>query len=157
MKPNPRRLHRQRAQLDAKLAKLRPTLEDSPRPRGGWLRAVRESLGMTADQLGKRLGVTKQTVLQLEAGEVASTITLQSLERLAQAMGCRVAYALIPDQSLEEKLDERARVVAEQRLARASHSMSLEGQQPPPDLHQLQITELAKELKEKLTHLWDEP
>ena len=139
------------------MAKLRPALAQLTVPRGGWLKAVREGLGMSAEQVGRRLGLTKQTVLQLEGNEVRKALTLASLERTAHALGCQVAYALVPGRSLEEEVDARARLVAERRLARVAHSMRLEEQSPPAHLHRLQIEELATELKAKLAHLWDEP
>lgn len=157
MRQNPKRLHRQRTHLDAKLAKLRPALDQVGVPRGGWLRAVRESLGMSAEQLGRRLGISRQTVLKLEGNEVRKALTLQSLDRAARALGCRVAYAIVPERSLEEQLDERARIVARRNLERVAHSMSLEAQQLPADLHELQVAELARDLKTKLGQIWDEP
>jgi|ERR1022692_2718879 predicted DNA-binding mobile mystery protein A len=157
MRQIPKRLHRQRAQLDARLAKLRPALGQAIIPHGGWLKAVRESLGMSAEQLGHRLGISKQTVLQQEGNEARKALTLASLDRAARALGCRVAYAIVPERSLEAAVDERARLVAERRLERVAHSMRLEEQTPPSNLHRLQVAELAAELKSKLSHLWDEP
>ena len=44
-----------RKNLDRKLAFLRE--ESLTRPRGGWIRAIRDALGMSSRQLAKRLGV----------------------------------------------------------------------------------------------------
>ena len=157
MRRNPKRVHRQRAQLDAKLEALRPALGHSTMPRGGWLRPIRESLGMSAEQLGERLGISKQSVRQLENNELRRTLSLGSLERVARALGCRLTYVLVPDESLEAQLDRRARLVARQKLQRVGHSMVLEAQEPPGALHELGVTELANELKDKLSSdLWDE-
>lgn len=157
MRRNPRRLHRQRAHLDLKLDALRPSLDRATMPRGGWLRSIRDSLGMSAEQLGQRLGISKQAVLKLESNEVRKSLSIGSLERLAHALGCRLAYALIPNESLEAQLDRRARLVARRSLTRVGHSMALEAQRPPESLHDLQVTELANELKDRLsTELWDD-
>jgi len=143
--------------MDAKLDALRPSLGAATTPRGGWLRAIRDSLGMSAEQLGQRLGISKQAVLKLESNEVRKSVSIGSLERVARELGCRLTYALIPNESLESQLDHRARLVAQRGLQRVGHSMALEAQQPPGSLHDLQVTELANELKDKLsTELWEE-
>jgi predicted DNA-binding mobile mystery protein A len=113
---------------------------------------------MTAEQLGKRMGVSKQSVAKLEESEVRKTISLSSLERAARALGCELSYSIAPRTSLEALVNERARLVARRKLARVGHSMALEAQGPPADLDELQVTELANDLKEKLRReLWDEP
>jgi len=97
-------------------------------PRGGWVRAIREALGMSAKQLGTRLRVTRQTVENLERSEANGKITLDSLNKLAKALGCRVIYALVPEKPLEEIQHDRARQIAESLMKPVSHSMKLEAQ-----------------------------
>src|SRR5437879_4005727 len=126
MRVSPLRRHRQRAQLDAKLANIRAGLEAAALPRGGWLKAVRESLGMSAEQLGARLGISKQNALKLERNELRKTVSLESLQRAADALDCRLVYALVPRQTLESRVDERAHALARRELARVQHSMALE-------------------------------
>jgi predicted DNA-binding mobile mystery protein A len=158
MRSNPRRLTRQREQLDAKLEQLRPFVAAAATPREGWLKSVRESLGMRAAQMAKRIGTSKQSVLALETSEVKRTASLQSLDRAARALGCTLAFAIVPDRPLAAVLEARARAVARRKLARVGHSMALEAQQPPPALTEIQIDELAREIKQKLSReLWDEP
>ena len=99
-----------------------------PTPRGGWVRAIREALGMSAKQLGTRVRVTRQTVENLERSEANGKITLESLNKLAKALGCRVVYALVPEKPLEEIQRDRARQMAESLLKPVSHSMRLEAQ-----------------------------
>src|SRR5689334_3463416 len=71
-------------------------------PRGGWVRAIREALGMSAHQLGTRVRVKRQTIENLERSEAHGKITLDSLNRVAKALGCRVVYALVPEKPLNE-------------------------------------------------------
>ena len=158
MRPQPKRLLRQRAQTDAKLAHLRPLLPFAAPPHGGWLKTIREGLGMTAAQLARRMGISKQAVARIEANEVRRTVSLDSLDRAARALGCRVVHAIVPEESLKAIVDRRARLVAERKLGRVGHSMSLEAQQPPHELNALQVAELAREIREKVgRELWDEP
>jgi predicted DNA-binding mobile mystery protein A len=141
--------------MDAKLARLRPMVVEPPR--GGWVKAIRESLGMSAEQLGARLGIGKQGALGLEASESRRSVTLASLERAARALGGQLTYAIVPAKPLEELVDDQAARVAREQLKGVSHTMSLEAQEPSAALHELLVNERAKELKEKLRReLWDE-
>ena len=97
-------------------------------PRGGWVRAVREALGMSAAQLAARLNVTRQTIRDLEQSEATGKITVDSLNKLASAMGCKVVYALVPEKPLDEMQRERASKIADSLVKTVSHSMKLEAQ-----------------------------
>jgi predicted DNA-binding mobile mystery protein A len=72
-----------------------------PPPELGWIRMIREAIGMSGAELGVRLGVSRQRVAQLEGAEVARTMPMATLDRVAAALGCRVLYALVPDEPLE--------------------------------------------------------
>lgn len=98
-------------------------------PRGGWLRALREALGMTQGQLGTRASVSRQSVQDFERAEADRRITLESLDRLARAMGCRLVYALVPENGSVDALRERqALALADALMQPAAHSMTLEAQ-----------------------------
>jgi len=73
-------------------------------PSGGWTRAIRETLGLTQAGLGVRIGVSRQSVQDLERAEAQRRITLDSLDRLAGAMGCRVVLAMVPQKGALEDL-----------------------------------------------------
>ena len=106
-----------------------PSPESAMPPRGGWVRAIREALGMTQAQLGDRVQVSRQSVQDLEKAEAERRITLDSLDRLARAMGCRVVYALVPENgSLDDLRTRRADALAEALLKSTDHSMKLEAQ-----------------------------
>ena len=121
---------------DLKITTLDEALKDisraasKPRPAAGWTRAIREALGMTRDQLASRIGLRGPTVNTLERSEARGTITLESLDKLARGLGCRVVYAIVPPEgkTLEGLVRERAQAVARERLSRVSHSMNLEDQ-----------------------------
>lgn len=91
-------------------------------PDGGWARSVRQALGMSAEQLARRVGVSRATIATLERSEARGRITLASLEKLARGLGCRVAYALVPEvsPSVSGLRRARARKVAHSLLAGAS-------------------------------------
>jgi predicted DNA-binding mobile mystery protein A len=117
-----------RRQLDDALQAFRAA-QVVQRPRVGWARAIREALGMTQSQLGARIKVSRQALQDLEHAEAERRITLDSLDRLAEAMHCRLVYALVPkDDSLEELRAHRASSLAQALLKSADHSMKLEAQ-----------------------------
>jgi transcriptional regulator with XRE-family HTH domain len=65
------------------------------RPTGGWLRSVRDNLGITLTELANRLKVTPPAVRSFEQAEAEDRITLASLRRAAAAMDCDLVYALV--------------------------------------------------------------
>ena len=89
-------------QLDAALR----AVQTAPLPTGGWIRAIREALGMSRNQLAKRLGIARLN--NLEGNEVSGGVTLARLQRAANALGCRLVYALVPKSSLEETVKLQA-------------------------------------------------
>lgn len=93
------------------------------------MRAIREALGMTQAQLAARLGIARQSLQGLERAEADRRITLNSLDRLAKAMDCRLVYALVPDKgSLDDVRARRVQKVADELLKSTEHSMKLEAQ-----------------------------
>ena len=111
-------------QLDRRFAELKP-LAVLARPPRGWVRAIRDALGMTTGQLAKRLGVAQPRISEMERAELSGRISLHSLERAAEAMGCRVAYVLVPVRPLSQVLNERAKEIAARRLAAVEQTMRL--------------------------------
>jgi predicted DNA-binding mobile mystery protein A len=143
-------------QLDKRFSKLRP-LAQAARPSRGWIRAIREAVGMTTGQLAKRLGVQQPRVIELERGEADGNITVKSLERAAEALGCRLVYALVPEKPLADTIRQRASLLAERQLAAIEQTMRLEAQGVTD---KAQHTEAHQRLVEKLlrrpARLWDE-
>jgi len=141
----------QRQTLDRYLAEARIC----DRPTGGWLTAIRKSLGMSVRQMADRMGITQQSAARLEANEVEDAITLKSLRKAAEALNCRLVYALVPEgDSLQAVIDRQALIKAKDIVAAVDHTMQLEAQ-GVGNLHQ-KIQEIAEELaKNPNTKLWD--
>src|SRR5215469_3074703 len=123
----PRLSSQARARLDERFVEIGAAKRFTP-PIRGWIRGVREALGMTAEQLGRRLGVTQPAVVALEQSEARGTIELGTLRRVAEALDCTLVYALVPNRPLEETVRDRARRFMKRRLAAVEHSMLLEDQ-----------------------------
>ncbi len=115
-------------QLDRALAPFR-TLLANPRPPKGWVRAIREAIGVSSGDLAERLGTSRQLALQQEKAESEDRITLKSLRALARALDCDLVYALVPrTDSLQELVDMRSRAKAKANVLGVEHSMALENQ-----------------------------
>ena len=99
-----------------------------PAPPAGWVRAIRDSLGLTAVQLARRLGMRPSSVADLEKNEAEGRITLATLRRAAEAMDCTLIYALAPKKPLRSMVAEAALAAAERELAASLHTMELEAQ-----------------------------
>ena len=96
-----------------------PRMNAASVPRTGWVREIRTALGLSQSQLAARAGVSRATVQQLERSESRRRITLASLDRLASAMGCTVAVAIVPKGgTLEDVRRRQAMARAEVLLAR---------------------------------------
>jgi predicted DNA-binding mobile mystery protein A len=113
--------------LDNRFKKMRP-IQPFARPVRGWIKAIREAIGMSSEQLARRLGVKQPTVAAIEQSEVRGTIQLATLQRVAEALDCKLVYALVPNKPLTTMVRERARQVARRRLEAVGHTMLLENQ-----------------------------
>lgn len=115
-------------------------------PRDGWIRTIRDALGMSMRQLADRAGVAKNSVAQAEASEVRGSIQLDTLKSLAHAMDCDLVYALVPRTSLQSILRRQANKTATRRLSRVSDSMDLEAQSVSDTEFGHQLDVLVEEL-----------
>jgi predicted DNA-binding mobile mystery protein A len=111
------------------------------RPPRGWIRAVREALGMSAAALAARLGITAGAVTRLEQSEAADRIRLDTLRRAADALGCDLVYVLVPRRPLNTVVRDRARELAHGQVAAVEQTMRLEDQ----------ATGTVKEMEDRLT------
>ncbi len=111
---------------------------------------------MTTGQLARRMGVKQPRIVELEHAEKAGKITLQSLERAAEALGCRVVYVLVPERPLTDVLEERAARVADAQLASVDQTMRLEAQEVPEQDKGIR-KHMIDQLLQKSSRLWDDP
>lgn len=145
-----------RHQLDKRLSSL-PSADSFARPPRGWIRAIREALGMTTAQLGQRQGVSQPRAVAIEKAECTGSITLNSLERAAQALDCRLVYTLVPRKPLDELVTERALILARRRLITAGHGMELETQGVEAQDEGEPLTNLIKKIiAQGGSRLWEE-
>lgn len=145
-----------REQLEKTLRKFAP-LMDSPPPAKGWIRAIRDALGMNGRQLADRLGDHRSRTMQIEQQEVNGSLTLKTVRRVADALDCVFVYCLVPRTDLEETVRNQAKQIALERLARASHTMKLENQALGKEENRKILHRMIEEIMYELpTNLWDE-
>ncbi len=144
-----------RKHLERRLAPLRKITLVAPH--GGWLRAIRQSLGMTDRQLAARMGVGPSRIPAIEKGEITGGTTLRTLRLAAMAMNCTFVYAFVPIEPLDDILRERAIRKARKNVSRLDHTMRLENQAVlKSDLDDEQQRTVDLILSGSLRGLWDD-
>jgi predicted DNA-binding mobile mystery protein A len=146
-----RRAATARANLDQRFEGF-GSVEAFARPVHGWIRAIREALGMTTRQLSRRMRVAQSSILDFEKSEVDDTIKLSTLRRAAEALDCTLVYALVPNKPLATIVRDRARRIIRNQLAPVEHSMTLEDQRV--DITNRQVEDLILGLDPR--KLWDD-
>lgn len=143
--------------LDQKLLAFQSLQEESLPPQG-WTRFVRQSIGMSLRQLGERMGITAQSLSDIEHREPDGKVTLSTLRDAADALDMRLVYAFVPKQgTMQDMVRRQARKLAEDAVARTSISMSLEEQSVPRDELLREVDYLVEELMRKNTRtFWNE-
>lgn len=111
---------------------------------------------MTTRQLAARVGVSQSTLASLEKSEANDRITLQSLRKVADALDCDLQYTLVPRSALKRRVEDRAEVVAHDRVVRIWHSMRLENQAPTAKVDKKEISKIQKDLLDaNWKQLWE--
>jgi predicted DNA-binding mobile mystery protein A len=113
--------------LEQKVEALNAARPAAARPARGWLRAVREATGLTQGEVSSAMGVKRQSYAQFEAAEERGTLSVASLGRAAEAMGCELVYFIVPRPSVARTYAELAQIhdPAAMHLKATDHSMAL--------------------------------
>jgi predicted DNA-binding mobile mystery protein A len=130
-----------------------PRMKDTTVPRTGWVREIRTALGLSQSQLAKRAGVSRATVQQMERAEAQRRITLASLDKLAAAMDCQVAVAILPrGGTLDDVRRRQATIKAEAIL----HERTKDNKHPPrpADLERRKQQLVTRLLRGSRRRLW---
>jgi predicted DNA-binding mobile mystery protein A len=116
------------SQLDRNLELARSL---PPRPSGGWISSVREALGISQREVGKKMRASGQAIQQFEQAEAEGRISIRALRRVAGSMGCELVYTLVPRSGSFAELAERpTRERATHDAKSVLHTMALEDQKP---------------------------
>lgn len=126
-------------------------------PPTGWIKAIRTAIGMTMQQLGNKLSISKQGVQDIENRERDGSITIKSLKEIGRALDMELVYGFVPNSgSLDSMIEKRATELSTQIVMRSSNTMKLEDQENSNERIQKAIEERAESIKNEMPKiLWD--
>ncbi len=153
MKKNQNKIVRE--QLDGTLKNFSP-LTSVNRPMRGWIRAIRDALGMNMRQFAHRLGVSKSRIPRIEQDEITGSLTLKTMNRVAEKLDCVFVYGFVPRTSLENTVNEQASLTARKRMGRLMHTMDLEAQGLSSENTQKAFDHMVDDLIHSPATLWEE-
>ena len=126
-------------------------------PPTGWIKAIRVAIGMSLQQMGKKLSISKQSMLEIEKREKEGTITLNALKAAAEVLDMELVYGFVPkDGTLEKMIDRKTHELATTIVMRTSNTMKLEDQKNSDARIKKAIDEKAATFKNELPKIvWD--
>jgi predicted DNA-binding mobile mystery protein A len=143
-----------REQLDGKLNSLKGLASQAPER--GWIRVIREALGISSQQLAKRIGFNQSRISRLEKAEPKGDLKLSSLKKIADALDMNLVYGFVPKESLESLVQKQARKVALKRMRKLNHTMRLEKQELSDEEKEKALENMIQKiLIEEPKDLWD--
>ena len=126
-------------------------------PNEGWIVTVRKALGMSGAQLARRRGISRAQVSKLEKTELDGSVTIGTMQKMAEAMECRFVYAIVPKDEIEEVIDAQAQKKARKLVSKAGQHMALEAQSLSNEQMRYEGERIAQELKARPPKdFWDE-
>ena len=143
-------------QLNSKMLGF-ASLQQVAMPPTGWIKAIRTAIGMSMQQLGNKLNVSRQAVMDIEKREKDGSITIKSLREIARAMDMQLVYGFVPsDGSLNALIEKRATELATQIVMRTANTMKLEDQANSKRRIEAAIKERAAAIQNEMPKiLWD--
>jgi predicted DNA-binding mobile mystery protein A len=149
-----RKLKRARKQLDETLQIFADTAKVA-RPIRGWIRAIRDALGMNMRQLADRLGVGQPRIVKIEQDELSGALTIKTLEKIADKLDCVFVYGFAPRTTLENTAKNQADRIARERMNKISHHMYLEAQELTNHHSKAAFESMVEEILESPSKLWE--
>lgn len=143
-------------QMDEKMKNF-SSLSQYDIPSGGWIHSIRRTLNMTMQQLGEKMGISKQGIRSLEQNESKGTITLKSLVEAGEAMDLQFVYGFIPkDGSLEALIERKSYELARKVVEKTNQTMMLENQSMAQEKLEAATEDLAEEISREISRaIWD--
>jgi len=122
------------------------------KPLQGWIKTIRELLGMTTTQFSNKLKISQPRLVFMEKNE--KNLKLSTMEKIADELNCDFVYALIPRENINDIIYNRAKQKALQIVTKVNNNMMLENQlSENKEILEETIEEL---LNKKITKIWDE-
>ncbi|OGX27359.1 MAG: hypothetical protein A2787_07670 [Omnitrophica WOR_2 bacterium RIFCSPHIGHO2_01_FULL_48_9] len=145
-----------REQLDKRLAFLKD-FASSGMPQQGWIKAIREALGLSASQLGIKTGIDQSRISRLENAEKTGDLKLSSLQKIAKGLNMKFVYGFVPEDTLEAMVREQAKRIALKRLKTLDNTMRLEKQALSNEEQKKALGDMIEKIAiDNLKDFWDE-
>lgn len=142
-----------REQLDERLNWLKPLTAHNEK---GWIKTLREALGMSTKQLGKKVGIDQSRISRLENAEIEGDLKLSSLKKIAEGLNMKFVYCFIPEEGLEQMVTNQATKIARKRLNKVNQTMRLEDQELSDESKAKVLKDLTQKiLVEEPKDFWD--
>lgn len=143
-------------QLDKKIEQLHK-IDNLIIPSEGWVYSIRTAMKMSLRQLGNRIGITAQSIKEIETREKSKTVSIKTLTEVARALDMKFVYGFIPkEKNIEAIIEKRANEIAEKIVLRTSKTMQLEAQENSKTRIKKAIKNRAEEIKREMPkYLWD--
>lgn len=147
-------------QYKAIVDKASANLAQSSLPKEGWIKTMRNALGMSVINIAKNMGVTRASIYQSERLENSGGITLRQMEQIAGAMKCKFVYAIVPHNqfsSVQDMINDQAKKKAIEVVKKASVHMALEAQDLSLEQREFEVKRIMNEiLKDMPSDFWNE-
>lgn len=126
-------------------------------PNNSWINLIRKSLNMTLEQLGKKLGKSKQGIKAMEESEKNENISIKSLKEVAKALDMQLVYGFVSNSgSFNNYIEKKAKELATEIVMRTHQTMNLENQGNSKEVIERAIKELTLEIKQEIRRgIWD--
>ena len=134
-----------REQLDSKLSTLKGFTAQGLKSIG-WIKTIREALGMTSTNLASRVGVNQSRIIHMEKAERDGNIKISTMEKVADALDMDFVYGFVPRTSLNEMVRQQAKKIALHKMERLDNTMRLE-------LQELSSEEKERALKDMIDRI----
>lgn len=119
------------------------------------IKLIRETLGITQEQLAKMINRSLRSIQYIESGHAMPKIT--TLYEIANALNTELTIVLIPRQNIVEFLNEKASKMAKELVKLSKTSSILEIQSPSGEESKEQFKRLKREiLEKKRDSLWNQ-
>lgn len=135
------------SQIDRRIEALR-SVKEKAQVRGGWIKYMRQALGLTMQELATLVKLPASNIAQAQKREVEGKISLELLNKFAQAMDCEVVYSFVPKKDIRTFIHDKAMEKARSTLQNADLHMKLEDQKVS-GAEDERIARLAKKFIEK--------
>tara|TARA_R110000787_G_scaffold209044_1_gene319098 strand:+ start:252 stop:713 length:462 start_codon:yes stop_codon:yes gene_type:complete len=146
-----------KSQYQKRVDEAAKSVRDITIPKEGWIRTVRKALGMSGAQLGRRMGISRAAISNTEKAEPSGGVTLKNMQQLAEAMGCRFVYAIVPKGNIEDVIEQQARKKAAGIVTKTNKNMALEAQGLSNEQVEYELERLKQQfIKELPSDLWND-